>query len=101
MSAQLMNPDRRPFAAGDLTRGTDEEVRAALAGYIAYYGRYTVDAADGTVTHHVDGALFPNWVGGDQVRRFIVDGGRLTIMTPPIRMAGEASTTVLVWKRTG
>ena len=99
MSAQLMNPGRPLFASGDLTRGSDTEVRAALAGYIAYYGTYTVDWSRGVITHHVQGALFPNWIGGDQVRTFRLDGDRLTITTPPIRMGGEDSTTVLVWER--
>jgi hypothetical protein len=99
MSAQLMNPERPLFASGDLTRGSDTEVRAAMAGYIAYYGTYTLDHLRGVITHHVQGALFPNWVGGDQVRYFRLDGDRLTITTPPIRIGGEDSTTVLVWER--
>ena len=99
MSAQLMDPERSQFASGDLARGSDAEVRAAMAGYIAYYGTYTLDLSGGVVTHHVQGALFPNWVGGDQVRYFRLDGDRLTITTPPIRIGGEDSTTVLVWER--
>jgi len=38
-------------------------------------------------------------VGGDQVRDFRLDGDRLTIATPLIRIGGEKSTTVLVWER--
>ena len=99
MSAQLMDPERPQFASGDMARGSDAEVRAAMVGYIAYYGTYTLDLSRGVVTHHVQGALFPNWVGGDQVRYFRLDGDRLTITTPPIRIGGEDSTTVLVWER--
>jgi hypothetical protein len=99
MSAQLMDPERPQFASGDLARGSDAEVRAAMVGYIAYYGTYTLDLSRGVVTHHVQGALFPNWVGGDQVRYFRLDGDRLTITTPPIRIGAEDSTTVLVWER--
>lgn len=99
MSAQLMNPERPPFASGDLSGGTDAEVRAAVGGYIAYYGTYTVDAGRRLVTHHVEGALFPNWIGSDQVREFRLNGDRLTLQTPPIRMRGEESVTVLVWER--
>jgi Lipocalin-like domain len=99
MSAQLMDPGRPKFGSGDLARGSDAEVRAAAAGYIAYYGRYTLDPSRGVVVHHVEGALFPNWVGGDQARSYRLDGDRLTITTPPIRIGGEDSTTVLVWER--
>ena len=101
MSAQLMDPERPPFAAGDLARGSEAEVRAAAGGYIAYYGTYTLDLAAGVVTHHVEGALFPNWVGGEQVRYVRLEGDRLTLTTPPMRLGGEEATTVLVWERAG
>ena len=61
--AQLFDPDRPPFASGDRTRGTDDEVRAAFAGSFAYYGTYEVSFSEGRITHHVQGASFPNWVG--------------------------------------
>jgi hypothetical protein len=99
MSAHLMVPERPLFASGDLTRGTDAEVRAAVAGYIAYFGTYTLDASRGIVTHHVHGSLFPNWIGVDQVRQFRVEADRLTIATPPVRIGGVESTTVLIWER--
>ena len=51
MSPQLMDPDRPTFASGDLTRGSDAELRAAVAGYIAYDGTYTLDPTRGIVTH--------------------------------------------------
>ena len=38
MSAILMQPDRPAFAAHDLRRGTDAEVRAAFEGFIGYLG---------------------------------------------------------------
>jgi hypothetical protein len=34
--------------------------------FIAYAGPFSADA-NGTVTHHVDVSLFPNWQGHDQV----------------------------------
>jgi len=99
MSAHLMNPERPAFASGDLTRGSDAEVRAAMGGYIAYYGTYSVDLSRGVVTHHVEGALFPNWIGSDQIRNFQLDDDRLTITTPSIQIGGKDSPTVLVWER--
>jgi hypothetical protein len=59
MSAMLMKPNRLPFASHDMRRGTDPEVRDAFEGFIAYYGRYTVDPAKQTVIHHVRGASYP------------------------------------------
>ncbi len=99
MSVQLMDPNRRPFESGDFTRGSDAELRAAVGGYVAYYGTYSLDPLRGVVTHHVLGALFPNWVGRDQVRCIRIEGYRLTLTTPPMRVGGENATTVLVWER--
>jgi hypothetical protein len=99
MSAQLSDPGRPPFASGDRAAGTPSEMRATIEGYIAYFGRFTVDAGRGVVTHHVDGALFPNWASGDQVRHFVLEGARLTIKTPRMRVRGEEVENVLVWER--
>src|SRR5476649_2375285 len=42
MSAQMMRSDRPQFALGDQQKGTPEETRAAVEGYIAYFGDYEV-----------------------------------------------------------
>jgi hypothetical protein len=103
MSAHLMNPDRPRLAGGDRALGTDADVRAAFIGYLAYYGRYSADPARGIVTHHVEGASFPNWVGVDQLRYYRlsreVGRDRLTIVTPPMPVSGRQVTTTLVWER--
>ncbi len=80
---QLTDPDRRAFMRANPRAGTNEEVRAAFASYIADYGSYTVDPDRGTVTHHLEASLVPNWTGGDQVRHFLLEGDRLTLKTPP------------------
>lgn len=100
VSAHIMDPSRPAFASGDRAAGTDDEVRKAFVGYLAYYGTYDLDETKRTVTHHITGASFPNWIGVDQVRLYRLDGDRLTITTPPIRAGGEDLITVLVWERT-
>lgn len=100
MAGQLMNPDRLEFNSGDRFRGTPEEVKAAFEGYTAYYGRYEIDEADGSVNHIVESSLYPNWVGGIQKRFFEFSGeNRLTLRTPPLRYAGESQTGLLIWER--
>lgn len=54
-------------------------VPRGLLAYVAYFGTYTVDATKGTVTHHVEGSLRPDYTGTDQVRPFRVDGDQLII----------------------
>ena len=89
MSAQIMRPDRPAFASGDLHDGTPVEMKSAFEGFIAYYGVYEVNQKEGTVTHHVEGSSFPNWVCSAQRRFFEFSGNRLTISTPPILMGGQ------------
>lgn len=64
MSALLVQAGRPEFAGGDMRGGTDAEVRAAFEGFIGYFGTYSVDPAKGIVSHRVQGAAFPNWIGG-------------------------------------
>jgi hypothetical protein len=99
VSLHLMRPGRPNFASGDRARGTDAETRAAFVGYLAYFGRYTVDTARRTVTHEITGSTFPNWVGTQQQRIYAIEGDRLTITTPSMRAAGTELTSVLVWER--
>lgn len=100
MSAQLGRTNRARFAAKDPALGTDAEVRDAFAGYIAYFGTYSVDESSQAVTHHVVGASFPNWIGIDLVRHYTFDeSGRLRLATPPIEVGGRSLEYVLLWER--
>ena len=99
LSAQLMRPGRPGFAAGDQSAGTTEEVQAAVQGYGAYYGQCDIDTEQGTLTTLVQGSLFPNWVGSEQVRFYELDGNRLTLKTPPIPFGDDAFTGELTWER--
>ncbi len=51
----------------------------AAAGYLAYCG--TFDVIGDTVVHHLDAALFPEWVGDDQVRQFVFEDDQLILCT--------------------
>ncbi len=96
MSVAMMQANRPAFAEEDLLGGTPEEKAAAASSYVTYCGRYEV--GDGTVIHHVDLSLFPNWVGVDQERFVEVKGDELTITTRPLRIGGETINR-LVWER--
>ena len=94
MAAQLMRPARPAHS----TTPTEAERSASYSSYVAYYGRYEVDAAAAKVTHRVEGALNPNWVKTDLVRywEFSPDGRRLSLS---IRNADGRTTGTLVWER--
>ena len=99
MSGQLMRQNRPLFASANQAAGTDEEVRAALEGYIAYYGPCEVDAGNKTLTTVVEGSLFPNWVGGTQLRYYELSATQLILKTPPISYGDMEITGVLTWER--
>ena len=85
MAGQVMRPDR-------------DGVERAFAGYIAYFGTYEVAGDGKSVVHHVEGALNPAWVGGDQVRGVRFDGARLVLSTP-VRKNDVVVTHELIWER--
>jgi hypothetical protein len=95
----LMRRDRPKFASDDTWGGTPEEIKAAFEGFNAYCGTYEVNEDKGTVTHHLEGSMFPNWVGTDQVRFLKRSGDQLTLSTPPMPVSGKQSTVQLVWAR--
>jgi hypothetical protein len=98
ISALLMNPDRDKFASNDPKAATPEEIKQAYGNFDAYCGTYTVDETRGTVTHHVEGAKFPNWVGTNQVRYFELADDRLEIRAT-LEFEGENRHGVAVLKR--
>lgn len=100
MAVQLMVNDRKEFEA---EQPSGEEARAALAGYNAYSGTFTVNEAEGTVTHHRQTKLAPGAVdalgGTDVVRSYRFSGNQL-MLTPPTRMIdGQELTRTLIWER--
>lgn len=102
MSAQVMNPTRQ-LVGGSETRGlaaaaeesSCEQVRAILAGYIAYFGRFEVDELSCTVTHHVEGSLVPSWVGTRLRRTYEFTDSSHLILTAAL----EHESARLVWER--
>jgi hypothetical protein len=95
MSGQVMRPGRMQVAPGEW--GT-QQVRSAYAGYIAYFGTYTVRPSGDVVVHHVLGALNPAWVGGDQVRRMRFEDG-LLILSTEVPKGGVLVNHVLTWRK--
>ena len=99
MSVHIADPRRPRFVSPDRLLATDAEVRAAFDGYFGYFGTYSVDERAGTMTHHVEGAAFPNYAGTDQTRQLTIEADRLELATPPIARAGERATFHVVWRR--
>ena len=98
-SAQVMRADRPRFAVGDQMLGSPEEMSANFKGCISYFGSYEVDRRAGTIVHHVEGSLFPNMQGGDQVRAFRLSEHRLQLQTQSIPFNGQRAVGIFIWER--
>jgi len=100
VSATLGDSARLPVSAGDPQGGTNDDYRHMARRFIAYAGPFTVDVDNGTVTHHVDVSLFPNWQGHDHVRRVTIEDGRLSIIASKRTSAdGRTFHSELIWLR--
>jgi Lipocalin-like domain len=82
-------PDREVTKAG--MEPTGDEAKAALAGYVAYFGTYSIDEKAHTVTHHRHASVQPG-DSGDVVRGYEFVGDRLIL-----RPVGTAAQ--VIWER--
>jgi lipocalin-like protein len=94
MSLQMMRIGRKS-AISIPENPADRSNARVVTGYDSYFGRYTVDEKAGTVTHHVEGSLFPEDLGSDWVRPFTLDGDRLTLRLT----SADGLTRTLVFQR--
>jgi lipocalin-like protein len=97
MTGQVMRPNRPRVELGE---GGAQQVRAAYTGYIAYFGTYEIAEDGRSVVHHVEGALNPSWVGGDQVRGLRFDDNRL-VLHADVPKGKAIVRHVLIWTRIG
>jgi hypothetical protein len=97
MMLQMMRVGRTAAIGAPANPGDAANPRVVL-GYDAYFGRYTVDERTGTITHRVEGSLFPEDLGKDFVRLFTLDGDALTLKFTSAAEGGDITRT-LVFRR--
>lgn len=82
---------------GDRTlpaNATADDKAAAFDSYLNYAGRWTLSG--NTVTHHIEHATNPNWVGTSRDRHIDHQGDRMVFSG----LAGDGrSNAVIVWRR--
>ncbi len=93
MGVTLMRPDRELYSEDGPTA---DEALAQLGSYTSYFGRYTVNEAEGFVTHHLEGAVSPGGAGTDAQRFYTFEDGRLILQPPP---AEDGSRSFITWER--
>jgi hypothetical protein len=98
VAAQGMKPER-PLAidCGGSSPAPSNNSQS-VNGYDAYFGTYTVDDTNHTVTHHLEGALAAADVGKNLVREFQVSGDKLTIVVRT-NSPNDKQIITLTWER--
>ena len=86
------------IASNDRAKATAEEAAAIIAGSIAYFGTYSVDEAEKSLSVTLDGSTFPNLLGGPAQKRLItsLDTNELKFANP---RTPSGMTLQTVWKR--
>jgi len=98
-AAQFMRRDRTADVPDGPTGASNNS--RAQGGYDAYFGTYSVDDDNGTVTQHLLGALSRENVGLVLTRAMNVRGDTLTISLETNAADGTLVTRTLTWRRVG
>ena len=99
MAVQLLRPERTIAIDCSTSNSVpNNNSPQLLNGYEAYFGTYTMDETNHTVTHHLEGALAAADVGRNLIRQFQVSGDKLTIV---VRTSSPKQRQIrtLTWER--
>jgi Lipocalin-like domain len=95
MSVQMISEFSK-LASNDRMKTTAAEEKAVAHGILSYFGSYTVNEADKTVSLNIERSSFPNQVASS-VKRVATFAGDELKLDNPGRLAG--GRTVTVWRR--
>jgi hypothetical protein len=98
MSLQMMRQDRAQ-AIGKPSNPQDANNQRVILGYDSYFGTFQLNESAGTITHHVEGSLFPEDLGKDFVRSFTIDGDMFTLGFTSKSAEGTDVTRTLRFRR--
>jgi hypothetical protein len=99
VSAQLYDA-RRPLLGTPWDRAEASAAQRAFVGMASYYGRYSIDPSRGTITHTIEGAMSPDWIGTELVRGYRFLGpNRVELRVLTSAEGPVAGNVALVWER--
>jgi lipocalin-like protein len=98
MMLQMMRQERTQAISAPSNPQDATNARIVL-GYDAYFGTFSVNEADATITHHVQGSLFPEDLGKDFRRSFKIEGGTFTLSFTSTSPEGFDVTRTLRFRR--
>jgi hypothetical protein len=93
----IMRSDLPKFASNNRAQATAEEGKAVAQGMIAFYGTYTINEGDKTLTTRIEGSSYPNLIGGEQKRTITsLTADELRYINPTTSTGTKAES---VWRR--
>ena len=98
MMLQMMRQDRAQ-AIGVPSNPRDAANARIVLGYDAYFGTFQLNEAAGTITHHVQGSLFPEDLGKDFQRAFRIERDTFTLSFTSKSPDGFEVTRTLRFRR--
>ena len=90
----ISRSDLPKFASNNRMQGTAKENETIVRGSIAFFGTYSI--TDGMIIQHVEGGMWPSWVGTDQKRTIMSFAGDEQTWTAFNSFGGRSE---LHWKR--
>jgi hypothetical protein len=94
MAVQIMRQQRKLFSGNDIRQAAAQDGQELIKDYNAYFGRFEVNEINQTVIHHIEGHLFPNLIGKDNIRNYRFYDNRLSLTT----VGGNVSRELL-WEK--
>jgi hypothetical protein len=94
MSVQYI-ADFPKIASKDRMKTTPEEEKAVAHGVLSYFGTYTVNEADKTISYRIERSSFPNQITGMDAKRVVTLTGDELKIDNPGRTAGGRTVIVL------
>jgi hypothetical protein len=97
-SVQIYRAERLKFSSGDKLKGTPEEYRGASLSTSVHFGRYSLNAANHTITFRIDRSSFPNQDDTTQVRPYEMKGDELSWK---VARRPDGSVPITILRRVG
>lgn len=95
-TVQIVNPDRPATPLGE---ATDDQARALMRTYLAYFGSFDVDPATRKIVVHTTADLNPMNSGSEQVRFYEIEGDLMHLQPPPASVPGGQQVSRITWRR--
>jgi len=96
-SWQVFRSDRPKFASNNRLNATAEELKAVNQGSLAYFGTYSVDEVDKTITFRTEASTYPN-SSGEVLKRIItkLTADELVYANPATTLGAQVEAA---WRR--